>query len=59
MASRRVAGGAVSDLCYKKAGYAQFSVYPLLAQQHLDARQQEVFGGSTRSLGAELNAGLT
>lgn len=43
--SGRVAGGAVSDLCYKEAGYAQLGVYPLLAQRPLYVRQHQVFGG--------------
>jgi len=42
---RWVAGGAASDLCYEKAGYAQLGVCLLLGQRHLDARQHQVFGG--------------
>lgn len=40
-----VPGGAMGDLCYKRAGQAELGVYLLLAQQHLDMRQHQIFGG--------------
>lgn len=40
-----VAGGAMGDLYYNRARQAELGVYLLIASQHLDMRQHQIFGG--------------